>query len=848
MLHQQGPDAYDGPSDSSLYSDGDLWKEDSEVTPGIVVRRPDDEENFSEGDDDELGRLLFHQPRWNSAPRQGYPVGRRSVSIAGSVYPDDQNVDTKNEEPHRSINPSLHPTANSRWRMEPDGTLRDLHRYRSSDTPSEEEEYSDDDYSGDHGFVDPVTGKPIYPKRELPDQSDHMATAGNANMRRSPVNRHADNQANFKRIVLPSDRKFKEISSSIDRLLLAREREETAAINRAQSRSLSSVQETGESTPGGRITRSDSILSDKSDLSKQSGRSSGSRGPAIVGLLTSNQAPRSDSLSSDVSAIPVVTNSVGKTRLSRDSSSVLTPPHPPEHDKRRSHYDTDAATTSSGRTTRSNSVVSEADSKQVELRKSTNPGRPQLPKVPENKFGRATTEILPETMNEIRKMVERQDRKARIINDRGDNRFRSFRVDPEEGDNDEEPEALVDDLKFPMEPKELFKQRSDSLTELELHMLQEVDQVHFWAPAKEGNVVHLLFRYEILDLSPAKDDRYLTIQAKDHGSRGNPQVELKMIPNNLIEKNDDVRDSVRIMNILLKERQDMLERNEKPSEHLAWPLDHFIFFGQPFWVFPRYPTNWYRLHVKNIANSQQVIKPIPRTSIIELINGVLESLSVFQRHSVTYNNVNLKNIQYSPEAGLSLVSNFDLVHSGERQVNRKKILNDLEYKSPDILNGYREPVSASDMWALGVMLFKLVTGQRFIITKSPKGEPYSDRELLWQQEIRSMTYSKRTENREDQLMRREMIQIGVYGQFDEELDQLESLYRSSDRDIWHYEMLRSFISLCLTWNPNRRMSPEQALKHPLLFSYEERARSLKRFRDTFDPSIRHEYVNKYLNF
>jgi len=193
---------------------------------------------------------------------------------------------------------------------------------------------------------------------------------------------------------------------------------------------------------------------------------------------------------------------------------------------------------------------------------------------------------------------------------------------------------------------------------------------------------------------------------------------------------------------------------------------------------------------------------------------ILNSLKVLKRHSIIHCDLKPENILLKDSEGQSI----KLIDFGSSCFLREKVYTYIQsrfYRAPEIILGISY-TTAIDMWSLGCILAELHTGfplfpgesetEQLALIMEVNGLPPVD---LLKKATRSKLFFASDE-------RPLPISGGKEPLKEPGSKSLKGILKCND------SLFIDFLSKCFTWEPDKRITPEEALKHPWILSEEEK--------------------------
>jgi serine/threonine protein kinase len=102
---------------------------------------------------------------------------------------------------------------------------------------------------------------------------------------------------------------------------------------------------------------------------------------------------------------------------------------------------------------------------------------------------------------------------------------------------------------------------------------------------------------------------------------------------------------------------------------------------------------------------------LPEALVLDLVARLAEALAHAHRQGVVHRDVKPANVMFDPASGSVKLTDFGLSRSADAEATRSGLLlGSPVYMAPELLGGARAD-AASDLYALGVLLFELLTGR-----------------------------------------------------------------------------------------------------------------------------------------
>lgn len=374
-----------------------------------------------------------------------------------------------------------------------------------------------------------------------------------------------------------------------------------------------------------------------------------------------------------------------------------------------------------------------------------------------------------------------------------------------------EKEKAYEGLRLPMTPTEALKNFQDRLTEFEQEEIMDYAEIWFLglgaqkiegsqgAPQNSGyddehgsytRVLHdhIGYRFEVLEVI-GKGSFGQVLKCLDH--KNNELVAIKMIRN----KKRFHHQALVELKIL-----DVLKKKDKDNLHNVIHMKEYFYFRNHLCIsFELLGVNLYELIKKN--NFQGFSLALIR----RFAHALLRCLQMLHREKIIHCDLKPENILLSQRGP----GNIKVVDFGSSCYEQQRVYTYIQsrfYRSPEVILGH--PYSmAIDMWSLGCILAELYTGYPLFPGESEVeqiacimeilGMPPNDfvqsasrRRLFFDSKgnPRNITNSKGKKRRPSS-------------------KELSEVLKTNDA------LFLDFIQRCLTWDPTKRMTPDEGLQH-----------------------------------
>ncbi|KAL3110193.1 hypothetical protein niasHT_015796 [Heterodera trifolii] len=319
---------------------------------------------------------------------------------------------------------------------------------------------------------------------------------------------------------------------------------------------------------------------------------------------------------------------------------------------------------------------------------------------------------------------------------------------------------------------------------------------------------HIAYRYEILKVI-GKGSFGQVIKAYDH--KHQQYVALKLVRN---EKrfHRQAEEEIRILDHLKKQDGD-------GSHNVIHMLDHFTFRNHKCITFELMSINLYELIKKNKFQGFNL------TLVRKFAHSMLQCLELLHRNHLIHCDLKPENVLLK----MPNRSSIKVIDFGSSCFDDQRIYTYIQsrfYRAPEVILGakYGMPI---DMWSLGCILAELLTGYPLL-----PGEDENDQlalviELLGMPNPKLLEGAKRSRNffsskghprycQVTQLMDGTTVLTGGRSKRGKLRGPPGSRTMQSALKNQGDDLFLDFLKRCLDWDPEARMTPGQALKHPWL--------------------------------
>ncbi|GAA6011240.1 hypothetical protein JCM10207_008274 [Rhodosporidiobolus poonsookiae] len=300
---------------------------------------------------------------------------------------------------------------------------------------------------------------------------------------------------------------------------------------------------------------------------------------------------------------------------------------------------------------------------------------------------------------------------------------------------------------------------------------------------------HIQFRYEVIDVL-GKGSFGQVLQCRDH--KTGEMVAVKIIRNKKRFHHQAL--------VEIKVLENLVKWDPEEKHYVIRMVESFTFRGHLCIVTELLSINLYEL-VK--ANS---FAGFSTTLIRRFASQILKSLILLYHHRVVHCDLKPENILLRHPAK----SGIKVIDFGSSCFENEKVYTYIQsrfYRSPEVILGMNYHMGI-DMWSLGCILAEMYTGypifpgeneqeqlacimevqglpDRYLIDKSSRKRLFFDSTGAPRPVVNSKGRRRRPGSKT-----------------------LEQVLRCQD------ELFVDFIAKCLAWDPDRRMKPEKALRHP----------------------------------
>ncbi|KAF0291353.1 Dual specificity tyrosine-phosphorylation-regulated kinase 2 [Amphibalanus amphitrite] len=302
---------------------------------------------------------------------------------------------------------------------------------------------------------------------------------------------------------------------------------------------------------------------------------------------------------------------------------------------------------------------------------------------------------------------------------------------------------------------------------------------------------HIAYRYEILEVI-GRGSFGQVIRALDH--KTNTQVAIKIIRN----KKRFHQQALMEVTIL-----DHLRRRDKNGDYnVIHMLDYFYFRNHLCVTFQLMGLNLFELIKKN--NYQGVSMSLIR----KFGTSIVQCLRLLSKEGIIHCDLKPENVLLKSRGS----SNIKIIDFGSSCYTHQRVYTYIQsrfYRSPEVILGlpYGTPI---DMWSLGCILAELHTGLPLFPGENEVEQlacimevlDLPPEELIRHASRRRLFFDSRGTPRTLTNTKGRRRRPGA--------KPLANALKTEDA------LFEDFVEKCLTWDPARRMTPEEAVRHPFL--------------------------------
>lgn len=318
---------------------------------------------------------------------------------------------------------------------------------------------------------------------------------------------------------------------------------------------------------------------------------------------------------------------------------------------------------------------------------------------------------------------------------------------------------------------------------------------------------HLCYRYEVMGVL-GKGSFGQVVHCRDHKTGGS--VAVKIIRN---KKRFHAQALVEV-----KILQQIVDWDPEDKHHMVKMTDHFYFRGHLCIVTELLSINLYELIKANQFNGFSTVL------IRRFTTQMLSSLILMRSHRIVHCDLKPENIllRHPSKSGIKVIDFGSSCHESEKVYT---YIQSRFYRSPEVILGMNYAM-AIDMWSLGCILAELYTGypifpgenehEQLACIMEVLGVP--DSYIVQKASRRKLFFDATGAARPFVNAKGKRRRPGTKS--------LQSVLKCND------EQFVDFISKCLTWDPDKRLKPQPAMRHPWILAGRRRAPPPPTERDT----------------
>ncbi|XP_021432888.2 dual specificity tyrosine-phosphorylation-regulated kinase 4-like [Oncorhynchus mykiss] len=377
--------------------------------------------------------------------------------------------------------------------------------------------------------------------------------------------------------------------------------------------------------------------------------------------------------------------------------------------------------------------------------------------------------------------------------------------------NNQEQERNIEGHNLPMSPAEVLKAFKDRLTEHEQEEVMDYSEVWYLgldAKKMEGSPSlphnsgyddesggylkvahdHIGFRFEVLEVI-GKGSFGQVLKCLDH--KTNELVAIKVIRN----KKRFHHQAMVELKIL-----DALRRKDRDNKHNVIHMkEHFYFRNHLCISFELLGVNLYELIKKNkFQGFSQIL-------VRRFAYSLLKCLQMLHKEKIIHCDLKPENILLSHKGQ----GNIKVIDFGSSCYEQQRVYTYIQsrfYRSPEVLLGH--PYSmAIDMWSFGCILAELYTGFPLFPGESEVEQIACIMEVLGMPPNDFLSTATRKRHFFDSKGNPRNITNSRGRKRRPNSKDLASVLKTND------PVFLDFIKRCLTWDPKKRMTPDEAMQH-----------------------------------
>ncbi|KAL4659447.1 dual specificity tyrosine-phosphorylation-regulated kinase 4-like [Arapaima gigas] len=378
-------------------------------------------------------------------------------------------------------------------------------------------------------------------------------------------------------------------------------------------------------------------------------------------------------------------------------------------------------------------------------------------------------------------------------------------------EKEQEEERFFEGLRLPLLPTEALKHFPTRLTEFEQKEILDYSEIWYLgqdtkkieasqgAPQncgyddEHGSYIkvlhdHIAYRYEVLEVL-GKGSFGQVLKCVDH--KHNELVAIKVIRN----KKRFHHQALVELKIL-----DAVRKRDKDNYHNVIHMkEHFYFRNHLCITFELLGMNLYELIKKNNFHGFSM------SQVRRYAFSLLRCLQLLHREKIIHCDLKPENIVLSQKG----VGNIKVVDFGSSCYEQQRVYTYIQsrfYRSPEVILGHSYSM-AIDMWSLGCIVAELYTGY-----------PLFPGESEWEQMACIMEIFGIPPKDFIQTASRRKLFFDSKGYPRHITNSKGRRRRPSSKDLatvlkTNDPLFLDFIRRCLTWDPNKRMTPDEAMRH-----------------------------------
>ncbi|BEI99831.1 hypothetical protein CcaverHIS631_0408740 [Cutaneotrichosporon cavernicola] len=309
---------------------------------------------------------------------------------------------------------------------------------------------------------------------------------------------------------------------------------------------------------------------------------------------------------------------------------------------------------------------------------------------------------------------------------------------------------------------------------------------------------HLSYRYEVVGIL-GKGSFGQVVHCRDHKTGGS--VAVKIIRN---KKRFHAQALVEV-----KILQQIVDWDPEDKHYMVKMTDHFYFRGHLCIVTELLSINLYELIKANQFNGFSTVV------IRRFTTQMLSSLMLMRSHRIVHCDLKPENIllRHPAKSGIKVIDFGSSCHESEKVYT---YIQSRFYRSPEVILGMNYAM-AIDMWSLGCILAELYTGypifpgenehEQLACIMEVLGVP--DHYIVQKASRRKLFFDATGAPRPFVNAKGKRRRPGT--------KTLSSVLKCND------DLFIDFISKCLTWDPDKRLKPQPAMRHPWILAGRRRS-------------------------